>query len=96
MAGIASLLSDHNPEAIPKTLIFAQKKAVACKLFFFLSNSAAKREFVGMYHASLTHETKFHYQREFTKQGSVRCLVATVAFGMVSANQRKVKSRDRI
>ena len=36
-----------------------------------------------MYHASLTHETKAHCQREFSENGSVRCLVATVAFGMV-------------
>ena len=36
-----------------------------------------------MYHASLTGETKSHCQREFMKDGSIRCLVATVAFGMV-------------
>ena len=85
MAGIASLFSNPNPEAVPKTLIFAPTKNVVCKLFRFLSNSASKREFVGMYHASSTHETKSHCQHEFEKKDSIRCLVATVAFGMVSA-----------
>ena len=37
-----------------------------------------------MYHASLTSETKSYCQHEFAKEGSIRCLVATVAFGMVS------------
>ena len=36
-----------------------------------------------VYHASLTGETKSHCQSEFMKDGSIRCLVAMVAFGMV-------------
>ena len=82
MAGITSLLSS-NVAGMPKTLIFTQTKNTACKVFCLLSNSASKKECVGMYHASLTHETKAYCQREFSENGSVRCLVATVAFGMV-------------
>ena len=40
-----------------------------------------------MYHASLSKETKSYYQREFAEGGSVQCLVATVAFGMVSVTE---------
>lgn len=39
---------------------------------------------MGLYHASTTRETKSHYQRGFSGASSIRCLVATVAFGMVS------------
>ena len=83
LAGLTSLLSSTTSE-IPKTLIFTQTKKSACKLFCLLTNSSSKRGAVGMYHASLTSETKLYCQRDFAKDGSIRCLVATVAFGMVS------------
>ena len=37
-----------------------------------------------MYHASLTEGTKTEVRRLFSGQSSLKCLVSTVAFGMVS------------
>ena len=69
---------------IPKTIVFAQTKAVVCKLYKYLT-AALGSTVVGMYHASLTPTYKQSLQRQFSSnESSLRCLVATVAFGMVS------------
>ena len=68
---------------MPKTILFTQTKDVACKIAHTLQLSAAKN-YVGVYHASLTQHTKRAIQDAFSSAGSsLRCLVATVAFGMV-------------
>ena len=49
---------------------------------------------IAMYHASLTQAYKQSLQQEFMSEGStLRCLVATVAFGMVGMCVRSCKSR---
>ena len=84
LAGIASWLTSPRPLSVPKTLIFTQNKNIACKLYVWLSQCAATKTCVNMYHASLTHTTKAHIQEEFSSaHASLRCLVSTVAFGMV-------------
>ena len=69
--------------AIPKTIVFIQTKNTVCKIYSFLILSAFKSAYVGLYHASLTEYTKSHLRQEFHRQVSLRCLVSTVAFGMV-------------
>lgn len=49
-------------------------------------HSAAKSSFVGAYHASLTQQTKSHVQQQFQGSSNMRCVVATIAFGMVHYN----------
>lgn len=69
---------------IPKTLIFTKAKDMTCKVYSFLINSVFKKHWIGMYHASLTQVTKSFVQRQFQNDKSeLRCLVATIAFGMV-------------
>lgn len=83
LAGVASMLKTQPASLIPKTLIFTRTKNVACKLYKWLSQSAAEKQYVSMYHASLTTTTKTYLQEKFRKQSNLRCLIATIAFGMV-------------
>jgi len=58
---------------------------MVAKLFQFLQHSAKHKELVGMYHASLTEQTKREIYRRFCSPTSqLCCLVATIAFGLVS------------
>ena len=69
---------------IPKMLIYVQTKNMAWKVHTVLQGEAAKRCYVGVYHANLTPHTKSAIYSQFKSAGSsLRCLVATVAFGMV-------------
>ena len=71
---------------MPKTLVFAQTKDQAWKIFHMLRGASTKKEYVGMYHASISQNTKTALQYLFKNDHStLRCLVATVAFGMVCA-----------
>ena len=77
-------LRSMSPESIPKTLLFAQTKNAACRIYQMLHQAAVKKEYVGMYHADLTKQTKLSMQQAFSGvQSNMRCLVATIAFGMV-------------
>ena len=77
-------MQSHNPCSIPKTLIFCCRKETAANIYRFLSYSAASREHVTMYHASLTERSKREIYIRFSSRSSqLRCLVATIAFGMV-------------
>ena len=59
MAGISSKLAVVDANAIPKTIIFVQRKNVACKIFSYLKSAVASvPDRVNMYHASLTEENK--------------------------------------
>ena len=80
--GMIASLQSKEILSVPKTIVFVQTKTMACKVFASLHRSAVGREHINMYHASL----KEYVRTEFAKSGSkLRCLVATVAFGMVSS-----------
>ena len=65
-------------------IVFTQTKNAAVKVYDMLSKASNKRHYVGMYHASLTPQTKSFAQQQFqTNESELRCLVAMVAFGMV-------------
>lgn len=69
---------------IPKTIVYVQTKDMVWKVYHFLQQAALKRCYVGMYHANLTSHTKSVVHQDFRgPSSSLRCLVATVAFGMV-------------
>ena len=74
------------PKILPKTVIFCKTKNAAAKVYLFLHKAASSQDAVSLYHASLTEETKTHIYTMFSSSESViRCLCATVAFGMVSS-----------
>ena len=80
MSGLIASLKTGKPESTPKTLIFCQTKEAVVKVYRLLLHSAKSRESVSMFHASLTKTTKQEFQ---SSSSALRCLVATVAFGMV-------------
>ena len=69
-------------KSVPKTVIFCRTKEKACQVYDLLKSAAPNKEMVGLYHASLTKETKAYTQEQFTNS-NIRLLAATVAFGMV-------------
>ena len=77
------MLQSASPSSIPKTLVFVRTKNDACKVYGILNKAACSDGYVGMYHASLTNETKENIRADFQGITKLRCLVATVAFGMV-------------
>lgn len=79
------MLQCASPNDIPKTLIFVRTKNNACKVYGVLNTAACHSSYVGMYHASLTNQTKEKVRTDFQGDTKLRCLVATVAFGMVSS-----------
>ena len=85
-----SSLASVDPSWIPKTIIFTQTKNMACRVYDVLKKSAFKSHYVSMYHASLIQRTKSFVQRQFgTDESCLRCLVATIAFGMVGLTYYK-------
>lgn len=82
---IARLMaSTDEPTIIPKTVIFSQTKDEVYKVFKSLSALARHKHSVSMYHASQSEETKLFIQSTFRSPSSeLRCLSATLAFGMV-------------
>lgn len=69
---------------IPKMIVYVQTKNAAWRVYSCLQKESAKRSYVAVYHASLTQTTKLAVYEDFRSSGSsLRCLVATVAFGMV-------------
>lgn len=83
MAGVLSKLERCEPEQIPKTIIFCQTKNNVCKVYKYLKSAAKDKLSVGMYHASMTKNTKTTIQNEFARNSQLKVLIATVAFGMV-------------
>ena len=72
-------------KSLLKQLFICNTKHVVVKLYNFQSKAARVQGMVSMYHATLTEETKrFLHQQFFLPSSDLRCLVATVAFGMVS------------
>ena len=78
------MLATDDPCSIAKTVIFFPTKKEAVEGFGFLQRSAAQKRYVGAYHVSLTEEMKFFVCQNFSSRTTeMRCLCATVAFGMV-------------
>ena len=74
-------LRSSSPESIPKTLLFAQTKNAACRIYQMLNQAAVKKDYVGMFHADLTKQTKVSMQQAFSGvQSDMRCLIATIAW----------------
>lgn len=83
LSGLVSCLSSsRSPGDIPKTVVFAPTKNTVCRVYRMLSEHASKKKFVGMFHASMAASTKALCVTDF-KSGIIRCLVSTIAFGMV-------------
>ena len=83
LAGLSVMLQSPSPSSIPKTLVFVRTKNDACKVYGMLNTAAYSDSYVGMYHASLTNQTKEKVRADFQGATKLRCLVATVAFGML-------------
>ena len=79
---LAQLIASTDDLAlIPKMIIFSHTKD---QVFSLLSMSAKHKHSVSMYHASQSVETKHFIQSTFRSPSSeLRCLSATIAFGMV-------------
>jgi len=82
---LANLLATADDlDLIPKTIIFSQTKDEVYRVYKFLQTSAKHKHSVCMYHASQSVETKSFIQLTFkSTMTELRCLSATVAFGMV-------------
>ena len=84
--GLSYLLKTVSPNVVPKIIVYVLTKNMACKLYHFFKSSSSNKQSVGIYHASLTQAFKSSIYQEFSSStSSIRCLVATVAFGMVCA-----------
>ena len=83
LTGIAHWLETLPPLSISKTIIFCADQNIACKLYGWLLQNTAMKGVGSMYQANLTGTTKREIQCMFQKASNLRCLVATVAFGMV-------------
>ena len=69
---------------VPKTLIFSQTKDAVYKIYNFLHTSAKYPKSVSMFHASQSDKTRAFVQSSFYSASSeIRCISATIAFGMV-------------
>ena len=82
--GLTHQLKTISPDVMPKIIVYVLTKNMACKVYHFLKGSSANKQSVGVYHADLTASFKSSVYQEFSRPTShIRCLVATVAFGMV-------------
>lgn len=72
---------------IPKTIVFSHTKDDVYKVYSLLNAESKKAHSVSMYHASQSEETKKFIQATFKPSLSeLRCLSATIAFGMVCSH----------
>ena len=75
----------RDAQMFPRTVIFCTRKNTVSNIFEFLYDCAKDKRFVAMYHASLSDATKSEIYADFsTQQSHICCLIATIAFGMVS------------
>ena len=85
LGGLGLEMRGPSPENFPKTLIFCKTKTQCVKVYTLLRSMSAHKGLVSMYHATLSEETKAFLYRHFSaRQSDLRCLVCTIAFGMVS------------
>ena len=84
--GIASSMRDcSSPEDFPKTLVFCKTKAQCVNIYNLFIRVSTHKSIVTMYHATLSEETKEFIYHHFTAaESDLRCIVCTIAFGMVS------------
>ena len=83
MSGIAARLQTcSDPHTFPKTVIFCKRKQTVCSVYQYLKVASKASEYVTMYHASLSDETKEAVYSSYVS-GRICCLVSTIAFGMV-------------
>ena len=69
---------------VPKTVVYTQTKDYACKVYGLLCASTHTRKGVGLYHAAMSKSNKLITHQQFsTSNSSIRCLVATIAYGLV-------------
>ena len=74
-----------SPDDFPKTLVFCKTKSQCVKIYTMFMAVSSHKGLVSMYHATLSDETKAFLYRQFTaRMSDLRCLVCTIAFGMVS------------
>ena len=73
-------------QEVPKTIIFCRTKNDCSKIYCYLCKYAHAKHSVSMYHSSLTPSTKAQVRDNFKSGAQLRCLSATVAFGMVNYN----------
>lgn len=67
---------------VPKSIVFCRTKNDCSRIYLHLHKCAYQKTSVSMYHSSLTQMTKREVEHKF-RNGELRCLSATVAFGMV-------------
>ena len=78
----SGLRSAKCPQDFRKTLIFCQTKEMTSKVYTYLSYFQKDR--IAMYRVSLSNETRQHtYMLYRDPSSQLRCIVATIAFGMV-------------
>ena len=84
---LAHILSTtESPSTVPKTIVFSQTKDDVYTVFRFLHGASTHKSSVTMYHASQSQETKAFNQSNFRSSlTELRCISATIAFGMVYA-----------
>ena len=82
---MAKLKECNNALQFPKTVILCQRKEAVSNIYKHLKKVAQVPHMVTMFHASLREETKKAVYTEFSSTTTtLRCLVATIAFGLVS------------
>ena len=79
---MSNLSSAVCPDDVPKTLIFTKTKKDACRVYSKLTKQTRDKKYVSMFHASQAQSTK-SFRINQLKCGSLRCLICTIAFGMV-------------
>lgn len=77
---------------VPKTIIFCGTKNNCSKVYCHLVKAAHSKHSVSMYHSSLTQATKAQMHDDFKSGVQLRCLSATIAFGMVKTNNDAMHS----
>lgn len=84
---MVGLLKTTVAALIPKVIVYVQSKDIATKLYRHFLGESVSPLTVDVYHANLTPETKSRVYKEFKSNRScIKCLVATVAFGMVCSS----------
>lgn len=82
---LESVIKNLNSGSPAKTIVYVHTKDAAWKLYHVLQKSVLRKSCVAFYHADLTQETKsYTYQNFLSASSTIKCLVATNAFGMVS------------
>ena len=82
---LSGLIKNLISTDVVKSIVYAHTKDLAWRIYHLLQMSVANKACVGLYHANLTRDLKLSIYRIFcNNSSSIKCLVATVAFGMVS------------